>query len=63
MMASENSLVKTTWDARPAAEGGASREALGHTTLTLSSPKGGAELTVKAAVSAANSGWCFSSVL
>lgn len=63
MMASENSLVKTTWDARPTAEGGASREALGHTALTLSSSKGGAELTVKAAVSAATSKWCFSSVL
>lgn len=25
-MASENSLVKTTWDVRPTAEGGASRE-------------------------------------
>lgn len=63
MMASENSLVKTTWDARPTAEGGASREALGHTTLTLSSSKWGAELTVKAAVSAATSKWCFSSGL
>lgn len=34
-MASANSLVKTTWDARPAVEGGASGEALGHAALTL----------------------------